>query len=49
MGARFLDTCRGEVFWACLLYTSQQRIQAKYMAILDRTLLNFYAGQDIKL
>ena len=27
----------------------QQRIQAKYMAILDRTLLNFYAGQDIKL
>lgn len=27
----------------------QERIQAKYMAILDRTLLNFYAGQEIKL
>ena len=32
-----------------LLSAQQQRIQAKYMAILDRTLLNFYAGQDIKL
>lgn len=27
----------------------QERVQAKYMAILDRTLLNFYAGQEIKL
>ena len=32
-----------------LLSVQQQRIQAKYMAILDRTLLNFYAGQEIKL
>lgn len=32
-----------------LLSAKQQRVQAKYMAILDRTLLNFYAGQDIKL
>lgn len=32
-----------------LLNAQQQRIQAKYMAILDRTLLNFYAGHDIKL
>ena len=32
-----------------LLSAQQQRIQAKYMAILDRTLLDFYAGQDIKL
>lgn len=32
-----------------LLNAQQQRIQAKYMAILDRTLLNFYAGQKIKL
>lgn len=32
-----------------LLNAQQQRIQAKYMAILDRTLLNFYAGQEIKL
>ena len=32
-----------------LLSAQLQRIQAKYMAILDRTLLNFYAGQDIKL
>ncbi len=32
-----------------LLSASQQRIQAKYMAILDRTLLGFYAGQEIKL
>lgn len=27
----------------------QQMIQAKYMAILNRTLLNFYAGYEIKL
>ena len=27
----------------------QERVQAKYMASLDRTLLNFYAGQEIKL
>lgn len=32
-----------------LLSAQQQRIQAKYMAILDRTLLNFYAGQEIEL
>lgn len=32
-----------------LLSARQQRIQAKYMAILNRTLLNFYAGQEIKL
>lgn len=32
-----------------LLSAKQQRIQAKYMAILDRTLLNFYAGQKIRL
>ena len=32
-----------------LLSAQQQRIQAKHMAILDRTLLNFYAGQEIKL
>ena len=32
-----------------LLSAQQQRIQAKYIAILDRTLLNFYAGQEIKL
>lgn len=32
-----------------LLSAQQQRIQAKYMAILDRTLLNFYAGHDIEL
>mgnify|MGYP000266118513 CR=1 FL=1 len=32
-----------------LLSAQQQRIQAKYMAILDRTLLNFYAEQEIKL
>ena len=32
-----------------LLSAKQQRIQAKYMAILDRTLLNFYAGQAIEL
>ena len=32
-----------------LLSAKQQRIQAKYMAILDRTLLNFYAGQEMNL
>ena len=32
-----------------LLSAEQQRLQAKYMAILDRTLLNFYAGQEINL
>ncbi len=32
-----------------LLSASQQRIQAKYMAILNRTLLGFYAGEEIKL
>lgn len=32
-----------------LLSAQQQRIQAKYMAILDRTLLNFYAGEKIEL
>lgn len=32
-----------------LLSAQQQCIQAKYMAILDRTLLNFYAGQKIEL
>lgn len=32
-----------------LLSAQQQRIQAKYMAILNRTLLNFYAGQEIEL
>lgn len=32
-----------------LLSAKQSRIQAKYMAILNRTLLNFYAGQEIKL
>ena len=32
-----------------LLSAKQQRVQAKYMAILDRALLNFYAGQEIKL
>ena len=31
-----------------LLSAQVQRIQAKYRAILDRTLLIFYAGQDIK-
>ncbi len=31
------------------LNAQQERIQAKYMAILDRTLLNFYAGQEINL
>lgn len=32
-----------------LLSAQQQRVQAKYMAILNRTLLNFYAGKDIEL
>lgn len=32
-----------------LLSAQQQRIQVKYMAILNRTLLNFYAGQEIEL
>ena len=32
-----------------LLSAQQQRVQAKYMAILDKALLDFYAGNDIKL
>ncbi|WP_300724740.1 TolC family protein [uncultured Bacteroides sp.] len=32
-----------------LLNAQQQRVQAKYMAILNRTLLNFYAGNPIEL
>ena len=32
-----------------LLSAQQQRIQAKYMAILNRTLLDFYAGKNIEL
>lgn len=32
-----------------LLSAQQQRLQSKYMAILNRTLLNFYAGQPINL
>lgn len=32
-----------------LLSAQQQRLQAKYTAILNRTLLNFYAGQEIDL
>lgn len=32
-----------------LLSAHQQRVQAKYMAILNRTLLNFYAGEEINL
>ena len=32
-----------------LLSAQQERVQAKYMAILNRTLLNFYAGREIKL
>lgn len=32
-----------------LLSAQQQRIQAKYMAILNRTLLDFYAGESIKI
>ncbi|WP_072530258.1 TolC family protein [Bacteroides ilei] len=32
-----------------LLSAKQQKVQAKYMAILNRTLLNFYAGEKINL
>lgn len=32
-----------------LLSAQQQRVQAKYMAILDRVLLDFYAENEIKL
>lgn len=32
-----------------LLSAQQQKIQAKYMAVLNRALLNFYAGNDIEL
>ena len=32
-----------------LLSAQQQRVQAKYMAILDRALLDFYAGNEIEL
>ena len=32
-----------------LLSAKQERVQAKYMAILNRMLLDFYAGQEIKL
>ena len=32
-----------------LLSAKQQLVQAKYMAILNRTLLNFYAGNNIEL
>ncbi len=32
-----------------LLSAQQQRVQAKYMAILNRTLLDFYAEKDIEL
>ena len=32
-----------------LLSAQQQRVQAKYMAILNRTLLDFYAGNEINL
>lgn len=32
-----------------LLSAQQQRVQAKYMALLDRTLLDFYAGKEMKL
>lgn len=32
-----------------LLSARQELLQAKYMAILNRTLLNFYAGKEIKL
>ena len=32
-----------------LLSAKQQRLQAKYMAILNRTLLDFYAGSKIEL
>lgn len=32
-----------------LLNAQQQKIQAKYMAVLNRILLDFYAGKDIEL
>ena len=32
-----------------LLSAKQELVQAKYMAILNRTLLNFYAGHNIEL
>ena len=32
-----------------LLSAKQELVQAKYMAILNRTLLNFYAGNNIEL
>lgn len=32
-----------------LLNAQQQRLQAKYMAVLNRVLLDFYAGQTLKL
>lgn len=32
-----------------LLSAQQERVQAKYMAILNRTLLNFYVGNKIEL
>ena len=32
-----------------LMSAQQERIQPKYMAVLNRTLLNFYAGEEIKL
>lgn len=32
-----------------LLQAQQQQVQAKYMAVLNRTLLDFYAGQNIEL
>ena len=32
-----------------LLIAKQQKVQAKYMAILNRILLNFYAGNKIEL
>ena len=32
-----------------LLSAKQELVQAKYMAILSRTLLNFYAGNNIEL
>ena len=32
-----------------LLNAQQERVQAKYMALLDRTLLDFYAGKGISL
>ena len=32
-----------------LMSAQQQRVQAKYMAILNRVLLEFYAGNQIEL